>query len=75
MSGVGAQGDPCTATIFWSTVSSPYTLFRLSQTIVSYIKESHHSRLVPHILPKRRYLNLAKATRSQRMCEAVYVAM
>jgi hypothetical protein len=66
MSLVGAQGDPCTASIFWSIVR-PHLLYSASRPVpltkyISYITESHHSRLVPlKCLPKRRNLTSAKA--------------
>jgi hypothetical protein len=66
MSGVDAQGDPCTATIFWYIVRPLYfippVVPYLWQSTVSYITESHYSRLVPYKrLPKRRNFNSAKA--------------
>jgi hypothetical protein len=65
MSGVGARGDLCTATIVWFIMIT-HMLYSASdpepwQSTVSYIMESNHSRLVPlKCLPKRRNLNSAK---------------
>jgi hypothetical protein len=49
---VGAQGNPCSATILWSIVRphllySTSSLIPLRQSTVSYITESHHSYLGP----------------------------
>jgi hypothetical protein len=53
MSGVAAQGGPCTATIFWSVVR-PHQHYSASSRVplksrptLSYITESNHSRLSP----------------------------
>jgi hypothetical protein len=53
MSGVGARGDLCTATIVWFIMIT-HMLYSASdpepwQSTVSYIMESNHSRLVPEI--------------------------
>jgi hypothetical protein len=77
---VGAQGDPCTVTILWSIVF-PHLLYSASSPLsrrsaVSYITESNHSLLVPwKCLPTRLNLSSSEATRSQRLCEAVTVAI
>jgi hypothetical protein len=63
MSGVGAQGNPCTAIIFWSIVLPicfiPPVVSYMWRSTVSYKTRSHHNRhffcrfLVVHISPTR----------------------
>jgi hypothetical protein len=76
---VGAQGNACPATTFWS-VGRPHLIYSASSPVPLsknsiLLTEFHHSRLVPQkCLPKRRTLNSAKATHSQMTCEAASLA-
>jgi hypothetical protein len=63
MSGVGTQGDPCTAAICYPISFIPPVVSDLWQSTVCYIKQSHHIRLVPQkFLRKGRNLNSAKTS-------------
>jgi hypothetical protein len=76
VSGVGAQGDPCTATIFdllcFPILYSAHSPMPLTKFSILHSGILSQSLGVMKCFPKRRNLNSAKATLAQRLCEAVF---